>query len=196
MGFAEMVNELHGSQVQLNECIDAPDVNKPINSWIISQVNQRVRDATQALEGFQTRKALQEALFLYKKDMDHYLHRVGHELKEGNGKEEINQVLAYVLGIWIRLMAPFTPHACEELWDRHGGRGFASEAPWPEYDVDLIDEKVHKSEEIIQGLVDDIREIEKITKPLLKKFTHTSHLNGNGKYSKLPGKLENQILAE
>ena len=161
MGFAEMVDELHGSQVQLNECIDAPDVNKPINSWIISQVNQRVRDATQALEGFQTRKALQEALFLYKKDMDHYLHRVGHELKEGNGKEEINQVLAYVLGIWIRLMAPFTPHACEELWDRHGGRGFASEAPWPEYDVDLIDEKVHKSEEIIQGLVDDIREIER-----------------------------------
>lgn len=170
MGFAEMVDELHGSQVQLNECIDAPDVNKPINSWIISQVNQRVRDATQALEGFQTRKALQEALFLYKKDMDHYLHRVGHELKEGNGKEEINQVLAYVLGIWIRLMAPFTPHACEELWDRHGGRGFASEAPWPEYDVDLIDEKVHKSEEIIQGLVDDIREIEKITKTTPEKI--------------------------
>jgi leucyl-tRNA synthetase len=170
MGFAEMVDELHGSQIQLNDCIEAPDVSKSINSWMISQVNQRVRDATHALEGFQTRKALQEALFLLKKDIDHYLHRVDHELKEGNGKEEINQVLAYVLGIWIRLMAPFTPHACEELWDRHGGRGFASEAPWPEHDMDLIDEMVHKSEEIIQGLVDDIREIEKITKTSPEKI--------------------------
>ena len=49
---------------------------------MISQVNQRVRDATQALEGFQTRKALQEALFLFKKDIDHYLHRVDLELKK------------------------------------------------------------------------------------------------------------------
>ncbi len=170
MGFAEMVDELHSSQIQLNECIDAPDVTKSINSWMISQVNKRVFEATQALEGFQTRKALQEALFLFKKDIDHYLHRVDHELREGNGKDEINQVLAYVLGIWIRLMAPFTPHACEELWDRHGGRGFASEAPWPEHDEELIDEKIHKSEEIIQGLVDDIKEIEKITKTSPEKI--------------------------
>lgn len=170
IGFAEMVDELHGSQIKLNDYNQAPDVNKSINAWIISQVNQRVQDVTRALEGFQTRKALQDALFLFKKDIDHYLHRVDHELKEENAKEEINQVLAYVLGIWIRLMAPFTPHTCEELWYRHGGQGFASDAPWPEHDLDLIDEKVQKSEEIIQGLVEDIREIKKITKSQPEKI--------------------------
>ncbi len=103
-----MVDELHGSQIQLCDCTEAPAVDKAINAWMISQVNQRVRDATQALEGFQTRKALQEALFLFKKDIDHYLHRVDLELKSGDGREEIISVLAYVLGIWIRLMAPFT----------------------------------------------------------------------------------------
>ncbi|OPX57186.1 MAG: Leucine--tRNA ligase [Methanobacterium sp. PtaB.Bin024] len=170
IGFAAMVDELHGSQIQLSDYIQAPDADKSINAWMISQVNQRVRDATQALEGFQTRKALQEALFLFKKDIDHYLHRVDHELKEGDGQEEIIQVLAYILGIWIRLMAPFTPHACEELWERHGGQGFASQAPWPEVDESLIDEKVHKGEEIIQGLVDDVREIKKITKTSPEKI--------------------------
>ena len=169
-GFAAMVDELHGSQIQLCDCTEAPAVDKAINAWMISQVNQRVRDATQALEGFQTRKALQEALFLFKKDIDHYLHRVDLELKSGDGREEIISVLAYVLGIWIRLMAPFTPHACEELWDRHGGEGFVSEAPWPEFNPDLINEKVHKGEEIIQGLVDDIREIKKITKSQAEKI--------------------------
>ncbi len=163
LGFAEMVDELHGSQIQLSDYHEAPAVDKSINAWMISQVNQRVRDASNALEGFQTRKALQEALFLFKKDIDHYLHRVDHELKEGDSQEEITDVLAYVLGIWIRLMAPFTPHACEELWERHGGQGFASEAPWPEVEENLIHEKVHKGEEIIQGLVEDIREIKKIT---------------------------------
>jgi len=170
IGFAAMVDELHGSQIQLSDYIQAPDADKSINAWMISQVNQRVRDATQALEGFQTREALQEALFLFKKDIDHYLHRVDHELKEGDGQEEIIQVLAYILGIWIRLMAPFTPHACEELWERHGGQGFASQAPWPEVDESLIDEKVHKGEEIIQGLVDDVREIKKITKTSPEKI--------------------------
>ena len=153
----------------LSDYTEAPSVDKAINAWMISQVNQRIRDATQALEGFQTRKALQEALFLFKKDIDHYLHRVDLELKKEDGREEITNVLAYVLGIWIRLMAPFTPHACEELWNRHGGQGFVSEAPWPEADPDLINEKVHKGEEIIQGLVDDIKEIQKITQTQAEK---------------------------
>ena len=165
-----MVDELHGSQIQLSDFNEAPAVDKAINAWMISQVNQRVRDATLALEGFQTRKALQESLFLFKKDIDHYLHRVDHQLKKEDGHEEITDVLAYVLGIWIRLMAPFTPHACEELWNRHGGQGFVSEAPWPEADLALIDEKVHKGEEIIQGLVDDIREIKKITQSQPEKI--------------------------
>jgi leucyl-tRNA synthetase len=170
LGFAEMVDELHGSQIQLSDYTHAPKVDKSINAWMISQTNQRVRDATQALEGFQTRKALQEALFLFKKDIDHYLHRVDHKLKEKETQDEITDVLAYILGIWIRLMAPFTPHACEELWNRHGGQGFASEAPWPQYDEALINEKVHKAEEIIQGLVDDIREIKKITQTQPEKI--------------------------
>jgi leucyl-tRNA synthetase len=170
IGFAEMVDELHRSRIQLKDWIIPPKVEKSINAWMLSQVNQRIRDATKALEGFQTRKALQETLFLFKKDMDHYLHRVDHELKDENSIGEIRQVLAYILGIWIRLMAPFTPFACEELWEKHGGHGFASESQWPVYDETLIDIKVQKGEEIIQELVGDIKEIQKITKRKSKKI--------------------------
>lgn len=168
--FADRVDQLHGSQIQLKDHVKPPMVSRAINSWMISQVNQRIKDATQALEGFQTRKALQESLFLFKKDIDHYLYRVNSLLSDPAAKEEIAEVLAYVLGIWIRLLSPFTPHASEELWERHGGDGFASEAPWPEYDSDLIDEKVQKGEEIVQGLADDIREIKKITKSQPQKI--------------------------
>ncbi len=168
--FADRVDQLHGSQIQLKDHVQPPEVSRAINAWMISQVNQRVKDATQALEGFQTRKALQESLFLFKKDIDHYLYRVDSQMKDPVLKREIAEVLAYVLGIWIRLLSPFTPHASEELWERHGGDGFASEAPWPEYSLELIDEEVQKGEEIIQGLADDIREIKKITKSQPQKI--------------------------
>ena len=123
----------------------------------------RIKDATEALEGFQTRKALQEALFLFKKDIDHYLHRIEHELEDEDAREEISNTLIYILSRWIRLMAPFIPHISEEMWNNIDGEGFVSNAPWPEYNAGLIDEKVQKAEEIVQGLVDDINEIKKIT---------------------------------
>ncbi|MDP3066938.1 MAG: class I tRNA ligase family protein, partial [Methanobacteriaceae archaeon] len=164
MEFADRVDQLNGSQLQLKDQVDPPAVNNSINAWMVSQVNQRVKDATEALEGFQTRKALQESLFLFKKDIDHYLYRVDAQMEDPDTKEEIADVLAYVLGIWTRLLSPFIPHASEELWGRHGGHGFASEAPWPEYDPVLINEEVLKGEEIVQGLAEDIREIKKITK--------------------------------
>ena len=32
------------------------------------------------------------------------------------------------------LLCPFAPHVCEEIWERLGGEGFCSLAPWPVYD--------------------------------------------------------------
>lgn len=158
--FADRVERING-KVELKGHETAPEVSKPINSWILSQLNMRIRDATKALEGFQTRKALQESLFLFKKDIDHYFHRI-EGMDDEASRKEIGEVLVHVLNVWIRLMSPFVPHAAEELWSTHGGEGFASEASWPEYDPDLIDEKVQKSEEIVQELANDINEIKNI----------------------------------
>lgn len=154
--FRSRIEEIKRSPASL-ESYQLPQLNMPINAWIVSQVNKRIRDATEALEGFQTRKALQEALFLFKKDIDYYFRRIGEEVNP-----EISNVLIYILDNWIRLMSPFVPHTCEEMWNEIGGEGFASQASWPEYDDNLIDEKVAKAEEIIQGLINDINEIKKI----------------------------------
>ncbi|MEN4006820.1 MAG: leucine--tRNA ligase [Methanobacteriaceae archaeon] len=162
--FTYRIYEIKGSQVSLKsfKSFLPGEIKKPVNAWLLSQVNMRIKDTTEALEGFQIRKALQEALFLFKKDVDHYLHRIEHELEDVVAREEISDVLIYVLSNWILIMAPFIPHAAEEMWSKIEGEGFASAAPWPEYDADLIDEKIQKAEEIVQGLADDINEIKKI----------------------------------
>ena len=38
------------------------------------------------------------------------------------------------LGTFVRILSPFAPHICEEIWERIGGKGLCSLAPWPEYD--------------------------------------------------------------
>ena len=42
-----------------------------------------------------------------------------------------------------KLLSPFAPHICEEMWVALGGKGFCSIAAWPEYDESLTidDEK-------------------------------------------------------
>lgn len=159
--FADRIAEIKGSSISLKS-FKLGEIRKPINAWLLSQVNMRIKDATESLEGFQTRKALQESLFLFKKDIDHYFYRMEHELEDRDAREEISNTLIYVLSNWIRLMAPFIPHTCEEMWNKIEGKDFVSCAKWPEYDSELIDEKVQKAEEMIQGLANDINEIKKI----------------------------------
>jgi leucyl-tRNA synthetase len=53
-------------------------------------------------------------------------------------------VPAYMLDIFARLLAPFAPHAAEELWRALGYTETIAFAPWPEFDpVKCIDDAVH-----------------------------------------------------
>ena len=36
--------------------------------------------------------------------------------------------------VFIKLLCPFAPHLCEEMWEELGGEGFLSLAEWPKYD--------------------------------------------------------------
>jgi leucyl-tRNA synthetase len=42
----------------------------------------------------------------------------------------------------IQILAPFAPHLCEELWEKVGGKGFVSLAPWPKYDPKYLKDDV------------------------------------------------------
>ena len=38
------------------------------------------------------------------------------------------------LGVFVRLLCPFAPHLCEEIWESLGEKKLCSLSPWPEYD--------------------------------------------------------------
>ena len=47
---------------------------------------------------------------------------------------EVGEYTVDELKIFLRLLAPFSPHIAEEMWADLGETGFISLAPWPEYD--------------------------------------------------------------
>jgi len=121
-----------------------------LDRYVLSRLQEIIRDATEGLEEFQTRKAGLNGFFELNSLVNSYRDR----------SEELNtEVINELIETQIRLMAPFTPHICEELWTEIGNSGFVSEAEWPEPDESLIDEDVEASEELVDDVMSDIREV-------------------------------------
>ena len=165
--FAARIEEIKGSKLDLSN-IEEVELTRTIDLWMMSQLNEHIKKSTEALEVFQTRQALQESLFLLKKDVDHYLYRVKHLLDSQD--PAIIYVLSTVLEAWIRLLAPFTPHTSEELWSTYGGEGFVSEAAWPEADETSISTAIEKSEELVENIIKDIAHIKQMVGDEVEKI--------------------------
>jgi len=126
---------------------------RPIDRWLVSRMQEVCESANQSLEVFQTRKALQAAFYGVFNDLAWYSRRC-----EPNGA-----TLKAVSGVWVRLMAPFTPYTCEELWEKLSGDGFVSNAEYPVKDKSKINVKVEVSEEMLKNTLEDVQNIVEAT---------------------------------
>ncbi len=83
------------------------------------------------------------------------------ELFEAIQEEEISKedYLSFV-----KLLTPFTPHLAEEIWEKHGGKGFVSKAEWPVHDDKKIDLKQEYLEEVNENLRRDIIDLLRLVK--------------------------------
>ena len=78
-----------------------------------------------------------------------------------SSKDSISRESAEKLVI---MMAPFTPHICEELWETMGNKPFCSLQKWPPYDENKIDAKLEAAEEVINKTISDIINVLKLIK--------------------------------
>jgi leucyl-tRNA synthetase len=125
-----------------------------IDRWLLSKLQTAKKTVNESIEGFQTRKALQACFFEMFSVLKWY------ERRGGNNKKVLQQFLEE----WIRLMAPFTPHACEEMWAAIGGKGFVSSAKYPEADESKLSATAEAGEKVVEGLLADVEKIIEMTK--------------------------------
>jgi leucyl-tRNA synthetase len=108
-----------------------------------------------------------------------------------------------VLLTLLQILAPFAPHVCEELWQRLGGTGFVSLAPWPTYDPTLVvDETVSMGVQVngkMRGTIEisaSAEEKEAVSEAL--KVTAVANAIGDKKVTKViykAGRILNLIVS-
>ncbi|MCS7139856.1 MAG: leucine--tRNA ligase [Candidatus Nezhaarchaeota archaeon] len=126
-----------------------------LDEWLLSRLHRRVKAVTDALESLKNRTALNIALFEVWNDLRWYLRRTQKPCKK---------VLMKVAKTWVKLLAPFAPFMCEELWSMLGGEDFVSKSQWPSYNEEEIDYKAEASELVVMKVMEDLREILKVSK--------------------------------
>lgn len=137
---------------------------KQIDRWIESRIQRYIREINAALELIHTRNAIQNAFFLIYNDIKWY-HKRGGE-----------QCLTEVVETWTKLMAPFTPHVCEEVWAELGHSDSIAFVPYPVENPDLINEAAEVAENIIIKTLGDVEEIIRVAKIEPKKvYLYTTH---------------------
>ncbi len=83
--------------------------------------------------------------------------------KERNANVDKN-LKGFCIETVVKLLSPFAPHICEELWERIGKKGFVSIAPWPKADEKLIDKKAEAAEELLEKTRQDIIAVKELAK--------------------------------
>jgi leucyl-tRNA synthetase len=127
--------------------------------WISSRLQNVVTDITAAIQKFRIREALHNILYLMDNDLEWYEKR-----KRARNKSISNNHLKEFIETRIKLLSPFAPYFCEEVWEMTGNDSYISLAQWPEVDQTKISLKSEDNERLIQNIIIDIQKITKVTK--------------------------------
>jgi len=144
-----------------NFCIDNYDKEtevpeRSIDRWMESQLNTCIKESTYAMEETMFRTALNKGFFDLQRHFKWYLRRTAGKYNK--------QVVNDVLEAQLKVLAPFTPHLCEEIWSKIGKTEFISAEKWPEVDESKINPSLDSSEKVISQAINDIANVIKLAK--------------------------------
>jgi leucyl-tRNA synthetase len=146
-----IVNHLYRFIQLAEEMFTGSGPESTVDTWMMSRLNFRIKEVTLALEKLETRDAIHTAFYELMNDVRWYMKRGGKKL------------LKDILHIWVRLIAPFTPHIAEEVFSWFE-EGLVSTASFPEWDESLISKEVEIQENYLISVMDDIREVVSLIK--------------------------------
>lgn len=139
------------------------DDNTALERWLQTRLQKRIKDVTAALDELKTRTALQTALFETWNDLRWYIQRKGSTDAKALGE---------AVKDWLKLLAPFAPFTCEELWSQTDEDGFISVAKWPVYDPAKVDVAAEEQENLVTDVMGDTNNILKAMKISPKRIIY------------------------
>jgi leucyl-tRNA synthetase len=140
------------------------------DKWILSRLQDHINTATDGMNKLTVRKAIHSSLYELEQDLQWYARRTADQRDNKQRRTVINQVMRQILDAQIRMLAPVTPHVCEEMWEKMNGKGFVSLTPWPVPSDNLIDINAEEREDLIKDTLEDTLDIIRTTNITPKKI--------------------------
>ncbi|MEM2680525.1 MAG: leucine--tRNA ligase [Candidatus Bathyarchaeia archaeon] len=133
------------------------------DKWLLTKLHKSILYVTNAMENLRFRDALQIILYELDQYIQWYLKRLACNPTSFN-EAVTAKILNEVLEARVKMLAPFAPYICEEIWHKLGNRSFISTVEWPKLDESKIDEASEEAVNFINNVLDDIKNILKVTK--------------------------------
>ena len=127
-----------------------------IDRWLLSKLQEAVREVSGAMERFETRTASQTAFYGFEEHLKWYRRRT--DLDRPGARWTLREVLETRL----RLLAPIVPFMANELHEALTGMP-AEDAPWPEVDPEFESQRIQTEERLIETLTEDVADIIDVT---------------------------------
>ncbi len=126
--------------------LDGKDLDDRIVS---SKIQRAIERATEYNKNYEFNRTVDEIEKLLS-NLNWYLQR-----------EPSPEIFTYGIKTLLKVLAPFSPHLADELWNRIE-QGYLYEEDWPEKDTDLLDIKAEKTDQYFDRVASDIRDIEEM----------------------------------
>ncbi|MBI2184140.1 MAG: leucine--tRNA ligase [Thaumarchaeota archaeon] len=162
--FRERLEKFYAMAMQIKEeGAEEDGASSVIDRWLLSRLQSHIASTGEAMEKLRVREAIHHCVYLFDQDIQWYVRRISGNQGQA-AKRKVNSVLSRAVEARVRLLAPFTPHLCEEIWSLLGKDGFASNASWPQPDTSKIDPVAEEAEELVKSLLEDTQSIIRVMK--------------------------------
>ncbi|WP_236953749.1 leucine--tRNA ligase [Methanopyrus sp. SNP6] len=132
-----------------DESLDGKDA---VDRWLLHEFREIIEETTEALEGFQIRRAYNRAFYGVMKLLREYETMKGHV-----------KILGEITEDWLKLLHPVIPFATDRLWrEVLGEDSFLMEERWPDPSKYPEEPELSVAKEVLDRLIEDVRDVEKV----------------------------------
>ena len=165
---------IHISELEIDKSEDnIIKTLKPLDQWILSKLNRLNKLVTDSLDSYQFADAVSHIQrFIWHDFCDEYIESVKYrlyteKLDKSDSKTAAQYTLKTVILTSLKLLAPFTPHFVEEVYQNvNNEESFSSihSTGWPEFISELIDDESEKLGDIAVKIIGEIRRFKSASK--------------------------------
>jgi len=156
---------------------ETPEKFELIDLWLLSKLNNIIKNCTEYLENYEYSKAKSEIEnFFWNTFCDNYLEIIKDRLYNNRGenaKISAQYTLSYSLLNILKLFAPIMPHITEEIYHFYYSKKEDKKSihisNWPEYNKKLNNKKAEKIGDEIVNLISEVRQFKSKSNKSLKE---------------------------